>query len=162
MMPDIKKILYATDLSESAAHAFRYAMFLAEKFDAQVTVLHVMGELSQEEKVVFAAYFDKDVQMDIAANKESDAISRMKERLTAFCEKEFSGQLEAYSNMITFKVCKGYPEEQILKKSDEYQVDIIVMGAHEKGFTHTFLGSVAKRVLRRSRKPVFIIPLPKP
>jgi nucleotide-binding universal stress UspA family protein len=35
------------------------------------------------------------------------------------------------------------------------------MGAHEKGIAHTFLGTVAKRVLRRSRKPVFIIPLPK-
>jgi len=36
------------------------------------------------------------------------------------------------------------------------------MGTHGKGWiTYTFLGSVAERVLRRSRKPVFIIPLPK-
>jgi len=36
------------------------------------------------------------------------------------------------------------------------------MGTHGKGIiSHTFLGSVAERVLRRIRKPVFIIPLPK-
>jgi len=36
------------------------------------------------------------------------------------------------------------------------------MGTHGKGLiSHAFLGSTAKRVLRRTRKPVFIIPLPK-
>jgi nucleotide-binding universal stress UspA family protein len=36
------------------------------------------------------------------------------------------------------------------------------MGTHGKGIAaNAFLGSVAKRVLRRSRTPVFIIPLPK-
>jgi nucleotide-binding universal stress UspA family protein len=36
------------------------------------------------------------------------------------------------------------------------------MGTHGKGvLSQTFLGSVTKRVLRRTRKPVFIIPLPK-
>jgi len=39
---------------------------------------------------------------------------------------------------------------------------VIIMGTHGKGIIrHTFLGSVAERVLRRVRKPVFIIPLPK-
>jgi nucleotide-binding universal stress UspA family protein len=36
------------------------------------------------------------------------------------------------------------------------------MGTHSKGtIANTFLGSTAKRVLRRTRKPVLIIPLPK-
>jgi nucleotide-binding universal stress UspA family protein len=36
------------------------------------------------------------------------------------------------------------------------------MGTHSKGIiANTFLGSTAKRVLGRTRKPVFIIPLPK-
>jgi len=37
-----------------------------------------------------------------------------------------------------------------------------VLGNHGKGIiANTFLGSTSKRVLRRTRKPVFIIPLPK-
>jgi nucleotide-binding universal stress UspA family protein len=36
------------------------------------------------------------------------------------------------------------------------------MGTHGKGILgNTFLGSTAKRVLRRTRKPIMIIPLPK-
>jgi len=39
--------------------------------------------------------------------------------------------------------------------------DAIVLGTHEKKFLrHTFLGSVAEDVLERTRKSVFIIPLP--
>jgi nucleotide-binding universal stress UspA family protein len=35
------------------------------------------------------------------------------------------------------------------------------MGTHGKGvLEHAFLGSVAEKVLRKARKPVFIIPLP--
>jgi nucleotide-binding universal stress UspA family protein len=36
------------------------------------------------------------------------------------------------------------------------------MGTNGKGaISHTFLGSVSEKVLRRIRKPVYIIPLPK-
>ena len=55
----------------------------------------------------------------------------------------------------------GHPVEQILKTADEEGCNAIVLGTHGKGFLrHTFLGSVAEDVLERTRKPVFIIPLP--
>jgi nucleotide-binding universal stress UspA family protein len=38
---------------------------------------------------------------------------------------------------------------------------VIILGTHGKGFLkQTFLGSVARSVLDRAKKPVFIIPLP--
>ncbi|MGZ3559114.1 MAG: universal stress protein, partial [Thermodesulfobacteriota bacterium] len=55
----------------------------------------------------------------------------------------------------------GHPVEEILKAADEEQCSLIVLGTHGKGFLrHTFLGSVARSVLDRGRKPVFIVPLP--
>jgi nucleotide-binding universal stress UspA family protein len=36
---DIKRILYATDLSESARHAFAYAVSLANLYGASITLL---------------------------------------------------------------------------------------------------------------------------
>ncbi|MFC1877445.1 universal stress protein [Thermodesulfobacteriota bacterium] len=48
----IKKILYATDLSESAAHAFSYVVSQANMYDAGITILHVLAEFSGEEFVV--------------------------------------------------------------------------------------------------------------
>ena len=55
----------------------------------------------------------------------------------------------------------GPPVEEILKAVDDEDCDAIVLGTHGKGFLRqTFLGSVAGSVLERTRKPVFIIPLP--
>ncbi len=45
----IKKILYATDLSETAVHAFSYAVSLANIYGASITILHVLAEFPEEE-----------------------------------------------------------------------------------------------------------------
>ncbi len=47
----IKKILYATDLSETAVHAFSYALSLAVVYDAGITMLHVVSESSSSHSV---------------------------------------------------------------------------------------------------------------
>ena len=41
---DIKRILYATDLSENARYAMAYAVSLANTYCAQITILHVIDE----------------------------------------------------------------------------------------------------------------------
>jgi nucleotide-binding universal stress UspA family protein len=42
MIPQIKKILYATDLSENSSYAFFYAIDLAQRHDAKIVILHVI------------------------------------------------------------------------------------------------------------------------
>jgi nucleotide-binding universal stress UspA family protein len=62
----------------------------------------------------------------------------------------------------SIEVCEGYPAEKILTMADDLNCDMIIMGTHGMGnLGHTFIGSNAKRVLCRTRKPIFIIPLPK-
>jgi len=46
MIPKITKILYATDLSANSAVAFCYAVNLAEKHNARMTILHVLDNLT--------------------------------------------------------------------------------------------------------------------
>ncbi|MGD8721592.1 MAG: universal stress protein, partial [Desulfobacterales bacterium] len=46
MLPDIKIILYATDLSENARRAFGYAASLANRYGAKIIVLHVIEDFS--------------------------------------------------------------------------------------------------------------------
>ena len=43
---EIKKILYATDLSKNARYAFAYAVSLADLYKASVTFIHVLPEVS--------------------------------------------------------------------------------------------------------------------
>jgi len=42
---DVKKILYATDLSENARYAFAYAVSLADLYNAALTIIHLLPEV---------------------------------------------------------------------------------------------------------------------
>lgn len=161
MMPEVRKILYATDLSKNATYAFRYAYYLTEKLDARIVILHVVEKMSPDAQFTLKTYLDKADHKKMLAQRVKHAIERVENRLERFCEKEFQDHPECKDKVVSIDVCEGYPAEEILKKADALDCDVIVMGAHEKGLTHTFLGSVAKSVLRRSRRPAFIVPLPK-
>ena len=153
MIPEIKRILYTTDLSSNAAYAFRYALNSAKKHDANIIILHVVEER--------APFFEEERLKKIAEKKITEATDRIKKRLKIFCDRELKDDPECAHRVESIEVCQGYPPEEILRQADELNCDVIVMGTHGKGIIrHSFLGSAAQKVLRRVRKPVFIIPLP--
>ena len=162
MLPKINKILYATDLSDNSAYAFRYAINSALKHDAGIIILHVFELVSTTNRFALDLYLDGDIRKKIFGERVSDTIDRIRKRLKIFCDKEFNGDTKYADRVESIEVCEGFPADEILKKADELNCDAIVMGTHGKGLiTHAFLGSTSKRVLRRTRKPVLIIPLPK-
>ena len=58
-------------------------------------------------------------------------------------------------------VTEGEPASVILEKATTLNCDVVVMGSHGHGLgIHSFLGSVAQKVLDRIRKPVYVIPIP--
>ena len=161
MLPEINKVLYATDLSRNSAFAFRYAMGFAEKQNAEIVILYVLEEISPSTRALLSLYMADSQFMNVMEEKR-DMAEKIKTRLNAFCEKEYRDAPSCPSRVAAIEVTEGYPAEQILKKADELNCDAIIMGTHGKGtLAHTFLGSVAQKVLKRVRKPVFIIPLPK-
>jgi nucleotide-binding universal stress UspA family protein len=82
--------------------------------------------------------------------------------LVEFLQKRAQGQRpDCLKRIKDIVVEEGNPVEVILKVAADKDCDVIIMGNHGAGgWTHTFLGNVAKKVLRRSKKPVYIIPLP--
>jgi nucleotide-binding universal stress UspA family protein len=59
-------------------------------------------------------------------------------------------------------VREGYAPEEILSTADAEGCDVIVLGTHGKGLLkQAFLGNVARSVLERTRRPVFVAPLPR-
>ncbi|MBC2744902.1 MAG: universal stress protein [Desulfosarcina sp.] len=56
MTQEIKRILYATDLSENSAYAFGYAISLAKKYDAEITILHVIDETMESSIYMLGAF----------------------------------------------------------------------------------------------------------
>jgi len=158
MVPKIRKILYATDLSENSAYAFYFAIDLAQKHNANIIILHAVPPISSDAM----PYLEKGNIIKIEKENIKEAIEEIKNRLQSFCRR-VEGQIGSPCIDLVSKtlVPLGHPTEEILNAADREDCDLIILGTHGKGFlAHTFLGSVSSAVLHRTRRPVFIIPLP--
>ncbi len=161
MLPDIRSILYATDLSDNAVHAFRYAVLLAKKTGARIHILHVVEKLSNDAKITLQSYVLEERERErILYERVDKAREILTRRLREFWEQVEPENLMVKDQIASVDVCESFPVEEILRKAGELECDMIVMGTHEKGLMRTFLGSVAKSVLNSSRIPTFIVPLP--
>jgi nucleotide-binding universal stress UspA family protein len=161
MIPQIKKILYATDLSKNSVYAFRYATKMAEKYDAGIIILHVVEPIPSVARHYMKIYVDEAKWEEKIKYEQDLAIEQIKKRLQEFCRQETHEAPQCLALVSNILVRPGHPVEEILKAADEEDCSMIVLGTHGKGFLRqTFLGSVARSVLDRSRKPVLIIPIP--
>ena len=161
MIPKIRKILYATDLSVNSTYAFRYTINSAKQHNAEIIILHVVEKLPQSVRSLVSAYLDEAQQKVILEEKITHAKERIQKRLKIFAEKELEDQPELLELISTIEVVEGFAPDEILRLVDELDCDILVMGTHGKDTRdHTYLGSMARRIISRIRKPVFIIPLP--
>jgi nucleotide-binding universal stress UspA family protein len=161
MIPQIKKILYTTDLSKNSAYAYQYAMNMAEKYDAEIVILHVIESIPPQVKHYVSIYVDEVKWEEKIKTEQGMAIDQIKKRLQEFCKRESQDDPRCLLLVSKILVQPGHPVEEILKTADEEACEVIILGTHGKGFLkQTFLGSVARSVLDRARKPVFIIPLP--
>jgi nucleotide-binding universal stress UspA family protein len=161
MIPQIKKILYATDLSKNSVYAYRYAMDMAEKYDSEIVILHVIEPIPPQVKHYVSIYVNEAKWEEKIKTEQEMAIDQIKKRLQEFCKRETQDNPRCLLLVSKILVQPGHPVEEILKAADEEACEVIILGTHGKGFLkQTFLGSVARSVLDRARKPVFIIPLP--
>ncbi len=170
-LPDIqiKKILYATDLSESAVHAFSYAVSLANMYGAGITILHVLAEFPGEEfisnmipadtwKAIKEQHYSE--ARDELIGKRRDHVA-LKEVLHAFSE-----EVKADSQDQTFVtdeilIESGSPAEIIVQTAKKQNCDLIVIGTHgHSAIADVLIGNTAKWVVRQSPIPVLVIRLP--
>jgi nucleotide-binding universal stress UspA family protein len=164
----INKILYATDLSESAVHAFSYAVSLANMYGAGITILHVLAEFPGEEFIanMISTATWKEIKNRHYSEARNQLIGKkrdhvaMKEVLQAFSEEtraDTEGQSFATDEVL---IKHGTPAEVIVETAGELNCDLIVMGTRGHGvIANVFIGSTAKWVLKHCPIPVLTIPL---
>jgi nucleotide-binding universal stress UspA family protein len=163
---EIKKILYATDLSETALQAFAYTVNLACLYDARITILHTLHEAPD----VAARYIGKEAWAEIKQRHVDEARSaligkRQQHKLVQAVLEQFSDQAnEAFEDcrpvVDDIIVVEGKPEDEILRHAEEKNCDLIVMGTRGHGIiAEALIGSTARRVIRAAKIPVFIVPI---
>ena len=159
MVADIKKILFASDISTTAKFAARYACSIGNSFNAKVWVIHVVPDLLEAYSSEAGIRVSDDENQTADFNKQAmdEAKQILQERIRRTSKKvlaEIKFCPLAEENII---IKAGDPVEQIVKTAKEGNFDLIIMGTHGQGdFEEVILGSTASGVIHRSKVPVLV------
>ena len=142
-----QRFLVPVDFSEDANQAVKYAIDLASKLGARMTLLHVIQLLplgSGDMGVIVPYTYFQDLEADITS------------RMQAYLERVTAAGLEG-----EIAVVRGVPFQEILETAKMQQVDLIVMGTQGRtGLQHVLMGSVAEKVVRLAPCPVLVVRQP--
>ena len=166
----IKKILYTTDLSESGRYAFPYAASLTRRYNAELTVLHVVKADPELDRSL-VGYISDELWEDLkkqSLNEAQEVLIKRKRDNTGI-EKNIGNfyddiQNSGLKDSIEYDIVVdlGYPVEKILGFAEKENIDLIVMASHGNSkLEDAMMGSTTRRVLRRSIIPVLVVRIPK-
>ena len=140
---EIKKILWATDGSKEAEEALNFAVFLARKFDSEITGIYV----SQMPVISIPFYADFGSMLYSLVEKEK---KENKERLNSI-----ANEMARQGLRFRGEVIEGEANKEIVECAYRENADLIVMGKRGLGLIDRMLiGSTTLKVLRQSRVPV--------
>jgi len=161
MIPQVKKILFVTDFSKSSVYAFRYAVLMSELTKAPITIVHVRPGMDPVGEIPVIIHLGEETYRKLTEEKRGEIIQMIKNRLEEFIQRELADDPERERRVSSIEVLDGDPAAVILDMAEHENFDLIVMGSHGKEVVrHTFLGSTAQRILRHTRKPVVVVPMP--
>ena len=155
----IKKMLFATDLSSVAEHAFKYAALLADALDAEVTVLHVLEKLRPNAELMLSAILDYDNLEELRAAAKPSLMERIRKHISGLCE----------DAVCRVSGCGFDPDRVIIEPGESVGIslkhivskrfDLLVMGSRGHGVVEEFLiGGTTHKVLRKTTVPVLVVP----
>jgi nucleotide-binding universal stress UspA family protein len=140
--PTVQHILVAHDFGEPAQGAFEYALGLAGKLNAHVTVVHAYDLPSHGFEGLTAA-----------AELEGHIKTAARTALDEIVVQSRGSAVEVDAILRT-----GPPWSEITSAARETRADLIVVGTHgRRGLSRAMLGSVAERVVRSAPCPVLTV-----
>jgi nucleotide-binding universal stress UspA family protein len=158
----IKKILVPTDLSNISLSAIAYAISLAKKHAAEVTVLHVLPSKAINESVA-PTYITDDLiapagaSTDAARQSDWDSIvERNQRRVHDFLRQKIGHEI-LKSVRINALVRFGKTAKEVVAAAKEERSDLIVMTSHRSGLTRLLRRTFTEWILGRSPCPVLSI-----
>ncbi len=140
----MKKILVATDGSETSNRALKKTKILAEYMDAEVTIINVASDLVAHPYLMNREY-------GIKTNEDLRLMSKelLDESLKYF--EGFEGKVKAI-------VRSGDAGREIIEEVEEGDYDLVVIGSRGLGaFSRLMVGSVSNKVLNHVAVDVWVI-----
>ncbi|MGA3086413.1 MAG: universal stress protein [Thermodesulfobacteriota bacterium] len=146
-MAAIKKILVPTDFSKFSDNALKQAVEMAKEKKAKIYLFHVINIVQQ---------CAVDYCLDYATVKDLEQKSMQSSK--DMIQKQILRVVKSSDVDVVSDVRKGTPYQEILKEQEDKKIDLIVIATHgQTGLKGYLLGSVADKVARHAKCPVFLV-----
>lgn len=153
----MKKLLVPTDFSDCAENAKDSAIRIAERIGAEIHLLHSVNTPVDWQE--FEAYTDRGI-IPFSGGSQAELHSDFNTAVEAIDSKmgDIISEAEAKSLKAHKHVVYNYNYNDIIKWSDDNDIDLIVMGSHgASGWNELFVGSITQKVVRSSGTPVLVV-----
>ena len=146
MFVSIRRILFPTDFSEPAKEAQKYAMALADRFGAELHLLHVVPEVAMPLP-------DSTTSWTLPAADLKLQVEAAERQLLHDLGPDWAEERRTVQTAVV-----GNAVEEIVKYAKEHEIGLIVIGTHGRtGLSHLLLGSVAEKLVRLATCPVLTV-----
>lgn len=169
-VPQVKRILFTTDLSENSRRAFQYAVGMAACFGGEIVILHVSERPSSRFDATSAGPPEHENRGEsrmgsrpyLGQSSMERPVDRVitNETISAFCRSSGISQDHCSFQLHEIIIRKGKVVEEIIDAARKYECDLIVMGAHQGILGAMAVGTITKGVLQHSTIPVLVVPPP--
>lgn len=142
-------IMSPTDFSQPSCAAVDMAAELAERFSAELVLVHVLPNppVASEVHVLPSTYYvPQTEEMGESARKSLKQLAR----------KRIPEKISTHTTVVT-----GPTAESIVETADKLGADLLVIGTHGRtGLRRLIFGSVAEKVVRHATCPVLTVQAP--
>ena len=161
MIPEIKTILYATDLQSGSRPAFRMAVRLALSNKARLIFMTAIEDGGSNVRGQIQNSLPESLLQEIETESMGHLKDKMKRRLEKFVAEEIEQGVDFPHGKPELHVVEHTrAEKAIVELADQLDADLIVMGARRHhGLDHLLVGSISKKVMKKAHRPVLIVPL---
>jgi universal stress protein A len=145
---EYRRIVVPHDFSEHADEALRRAADLAERFGAELHLVHVVQQPLYSFSMLQGPWPGA-VDLSGVVRAADEMLGR---KVDAFTTDPDDVQVHVFEGTNVAEV--------LLEAAAKLEADLIVMGTHGRtGLAHVLVGSVTERTLRRARCPVLAVRL---
>lgn len=155
-IPKYKMILVPHDGSEISDKALNHAIYLSKVSDAEIIILNVLDHIGSKDSSAVLATMKRGEGERDKANRDLEitmegGVKQMIEEKMKLCKEA------GVKSKVSYKIQTGKPLDEIVKLSEEMNIDLVVMASSRIISSIRVLGSTTRKVISTIKKPVLVI-----
>lgn len=145
-MEEIKKILAVSWITQYCKATIQAAISLAAKYDAELSVIHVVDTFWLQ---------GWNVPMKVQDEERQKYLERIKSELESVIGQE---KIDGLKKKVKPIIREGDPVEEMLKVIEEEKIDVIVLRANQESrFEHFIIGGSNDALIRKMPCSIYLV-----